>query len=70
MGMIRCCYGCEERYSNCHSECDRYKKEKAKLEDIKKKERLKSEINRYTIDTVNKWKKKKNDRDRRHYKIK
>jgi hypothetical protein len=28
--MIKCCKDCEDRYFGCHSECDRYLKEKKK----------------------------------------
>ncbi len=30
---INCCYNCNERHINCHSECERYAKFKAEKEE-------------------------------------
>ena len=39
-GFMKACLNCKDRYSGCHDECDKYKKEKMKIEQarIKKKE--------------------------------
>jgi hypothetical protein len=33
---ITCCKDCEDRHKNCHSHCERYKAERAKLDQKKK----------------------------------
>lgn len=32
---MKACLNCKERYSGCHDECDKYKKEKMKIEQAK-----------------------------------
>lgn len=33
--MFRCCYQCEKRHINCHSDCTAFLEEKAKLDKAK-----------------------------------
>lgn len=33
--MYRCCYQCEKRHINCHSDCTAFLEEKAKLDKAK-----------------------------------
>ena len=32
MNIIRCCYGCPDRYAGCHAKCEKYQREKKEYE--------------------------------------
>lgn len=57
------CYGCEERSSKCHAECERYKKYRRELTEynykVKKENNDEGRIISYTVDTIMKNKKQK-----------
>ena len=43
-GGIHCCLDCEERHSDCHSECEKYKKEKEEhVEEVRKRNKEKND---------------------------
>lgn len=37
--VVTCCENCKERHFKCHSECEKYKKQRELLEELKEKER-------------------------------
>ena len=58
MTNIKCCKDCTERYIGCHSDCDRYNKEKSDIDKYKAiVQSHKDKINRdraYVIDALEK----------------
>lgn len=49
---IKCCQKCEDRHIGCHSECERYKKERLEY-DMKKEIKRKAKESR--IDTFDRF---------------
>lgn len=49
---ITCCKGCQGRYVGCHSECEEYIEQKARLEKHKEVQRRESEARRYRNDLM------------------
>lgn len=58
MTNIKCCKDCTEIHIGCHSDCDRYNKEKSEIEKNKSMLKYHKEKNyrdrAYVIDTLNK----------------
>lgn len=57
------CKGCEERHEGCHSTCESYLQERAKLDEINKAKRLDSEYHScakvLSMERKKKWQMKK-----------
>lgn len=56
MGVIKCCHHCTERAIvngvRCHSWCERYKKERAKRDEMLEAEYRRKNEGRYYEDTI------------------
>lgn len=50
MSKTSCCYNCESRYPNCHSECNDYLKEYEERRELNQLKRNKKAISRYCVE--------------------
>ena len=50
MGFFKACKGCGSRFHGCHSQCDKYKREKAEYDRLKNAESQKKETARGLYD--------------------
>jgi hypothetical protein len=56
------CHYCPERYVNCHSDCERYKAYRQRLDEQKATKHKELELMAYTVDSIQKHQAKKNRR--------
>lgn len=52
--VVTCCENCKERHFKCHSECEKYKKQRELLEELKEKERKRKVPNTVYFQTYDK----------------
>lgn len=60
------CQTCEEKYIGCHSDCEKYKSEKARYKQLKDKHNTFVEADAYTIDRFQKCAAEKQKVKNRH----
>ncbi len=65
---IECCQDCATRHPGCHSECEKYKTERAELDETlaeaKKKHHIKTGLNGFLFDSIYKTNRKRNYRNK------
>ncbi len=60
------CQGCTERYSGCHSECDRYKLFRVELDDYNRRLRKYHQGDTFSYEARDALREYMRKRDRRH----
>lgn len=58
MNLFNCCKNCTDRHAKCHSTCERYLKDRARLDEINAVRNVQVECRSYVIEGVIKNKKR------------